>query len=492
MIRSRPVAVTVVLVLAPLFGACAHRTSTPLSSSVDPPAARIEAAAFDPAGERLWFVRRVGDECRLERISLRERLEQPVAVLPFCPEIMLTIDDGWVLSSSSESAWFAFAGEAGEIVPTDDVVVAARTRTDFVRSGEQGLEWVRDGVKDALPGSLRADGLRILTSSEAIIGVMKVEQGEQIVRWRPDELVVLTEPVARIESFDLSPDQRELAFSAWREESFDVGLASTDGGAIHWVGPERFDEVQVRWAPRGNKVSYVMKTELSSLIRTVHIPTGFMMIADLGAARVDDGVWEPAAERMAVVLSSIDASSRIEMIHYDGTGRQTLVEPSATAPRGLDLQPVNGAVLVPPPVVRYGHRYPLVIMIDDEVSAWKQARGRLLEQSEAGMILLGSDVADPAAWLRREIDGLGWVDRDRVYLVAPKAGPGDLLPLGSPVPWMVITGGGRIPGGVERFSIPGGGRLVSISASSPEAVESVAAELILTSAASAAEHSRRR
>ncbi|HEX3070576.1 MAG TPA: hypothetical protein VHX14_18555, partial [Thermoanaerobaculia bacterium] len=75
----------------------------------------------------------------------------------------------------------------------------------------------------------------------------------------------LTPPFSAIDSFDVSLDRKEVVFSARRKDNFDIGLVSIDGSDIHWVPQDPVDETDVQWAPRGNKVSFILHTLTGSI-----------------------------------------------------------------------------------------------------------------------------------------------------------------------------------------------------------------------------------
>ena len=92
----------------------------------------------------------------------------------------------------------------------------------------------------------------------------------------------LTPQFVAIQSFDVSLERREVVFSAKRRDNFDIGLVSLDGSDIHWIPEDPADEIDVQWAPKGNKVSYIVRTKTGDVVRTVHIPTA-AQLAVLGA-----------------------------------------------------------------------------------------------------------------------------------------------------------------------------------------------------------------
>src|SRR4051812_26465568 len=117
----------------------------------------------------------------------------------------------------------------------------------------------------------------------------------------------LTPPFAALDSYDVSLDRKEIVFSAKRKDNFDVGLVSIDGSDIHWIPEDPADEVNAQWAPRGNKVSYILRTTTGSIVRTVHVPTATPLSVDFPNAQIDALAWEPQGERFAVVIESPDA-----------------------------------------------------------------------------------------------------------------------------------------------------------------------------------------
>src|SRR5205807_8315221 len=90
----------------------------------------------------------------------------------------------------------------------------------------------------------------------------------------------LTPQFTAIQSFDVSLERGEVAFSARRTDNFDIGLVSLDGSDVHWIPQDPADETDVQWAPRGNKISYVVHSRTGDLVRTVHIPTSLQLTVD--------------------------------------------------------------------------------------------------------------------------------------------------------------------------------------------------------------------
>src|SRR6185436_5635578 len=133
---------------------------------------------------------------------------------------------------------FLLAGCAStsELIPAEWLSVPEAARIRAVQLDAEGK------VTTALR-PLRESGVRV--------------QGNALVRGEKK----LTEAFVAIDSFDVSESRGEVVFSAKRTDNFDVGLVSTDGSPISWVPVEAVDEVGVQWAPRGNKVSYIVRSK---------------------------------------------------------------------------------------------------------------------------------------------------------------------------------------------------------------------------------------
>jgi len=219
----------------------------------------------------------------------------------------------------------------------------------------------------------------------------------------------LTPQLAAIQSFDVSLERREVVFSAKRADNFDIGLVSLDGSDIHWFPSDPADEIDVQWAPRGNKVSYVVRAKSGDVVRTVHVPTATQLSVDFPYATIRALAWDRAAERYAVVVSSPDASDRIESMKYDGTGRRTDV---ASAVR-LDVteEPLAGALMLRPATMHYGERLPLVVWVANPPYAWNVARGALMREKRVACAIMRS-APDDAFWDAMRV--IPWIDSNRM------------------------------------------------------------------------------
>ena len=266
----------------------------------------------------------------------------------------------------------------------------------------------------------------------------------------------LTDPFVDIESFDLSESRGEVIFSAKRRNDFDIGLVSTDGGKINWVPPEPLDEVDVQWAPRGNKASYVIRAKAGDIVRTVHIPTSAMVANDFPFGRVRAVTWDAAGERYSVIWSTPDASERVESMKYGGEARRIDISPAVRL--DVDVEPfAAGAIVLRPLDLRYGEKLPLVIWVDDDLYAWSDARAALLRNARVACVV--AKKLDDALWTAaREIP---WIDTTRVYAVGGSAANASVS----------IAGDADVPAGRYRS----GPRVVAVP---PGVVQSFAAGFI--------------
>jgi len=225
----------------------------------------------------------------------------------------------------------------------------------------------------------------------------------------------LTPQFAAIDSFDLSLDRKEIVFSAKRKETFDVGLVSMDGSDIHWLPEDPADEVNAQWAPRGNKVSYILRTATGSIVRTVHVPTATQLSIDFPQTQIDAFSWEPQAERFAVVIESPDASQSLVSMTYEGQKRQDLVPSQARL--DVSIEPIGGVLVMRPNAMHYNERLPLVVWTEPNPFAWSDARAALMKNAGVA-IAIAPNVSD-AFW--SEIENVKWIDSQRTYIVGNSA-----------------------------------------------------------------------
>lgn len=305
---------------------------------------------------------------------------------------------------------------------------------------------------------LAADGT--VTQSAAVrpageIRIASTGAGQRLMRG----VTPLTDSFLAIDSFDVSESRGEIVFSAKRADNFDIGLVAVEGSQVNWAPAEPVDEVGVQWAPRGNKVSYVVRARGGDLIRTLHIPTSFQLAADFPSAKIHALGWDPPAEKFAVVYSTPDASDRVEVMAYRDAERRMAVPPAVRL--AADIEPLAPeAIVLRPQGVRYGEKLPLVVWIDDEPFAWSDARAELLRNARVACVVTRRAPAD-ALW--RAARETAWIDASRVFVVTPRA---------VDVPnALIITGDPAL--GAGRYRRSGG-----VVAVPPAVVQSFAARFI--------------
>ena len=220
----------------------------------------------------------------------------------------------------------------------------------------------------------------------------------------------LTPQLAAIQSFDVSLERREVVFSARHDrDDFDIGLVSLDGSDIHWFPSDPADETDVQWAPRGNKVSYIVHLKTADVVRTVHVPTATQLSVEFPYATVRRLEWDKAGQRYAVVVTSPDASDRIESMKYDGTGRRTDVAPAEK----LDVaeEPLAGGVILRPSAMHYGEKLPLVVWVADPPFVWSADRAALMRKERVACAIMRRAPDDA---FRAAISNTPWIDSSRI------------------------------------------------------------------------------
>lgn len=229
------------------------------------------------------------------------------------------------------------------------------------------------------------------------------------------QLVNGTKPItarfAAIQSFDVSEARGEVIFSAKKNDHFDIGLAATDGSKTNWLPAEPYDEVNVAWAPRGNKVSYTVRAPGGDLVRTLHIPTSVALSVEFPLATVHSLAWEPAAERYAVIVSSAVMSPYVELLPYGGQERRMPLAPQVRLDAELEALGPE-AVILRPRELRYGEKLPLVLWLGDP-HAWNDALGTLFRNGRLAIVIAPRITAE----IEGRVAGTPWLDGARTFLV---------------------------------------------------------------------------
>ncbi|HVR43628.1 MAG TPA: hypothetical protein VMS56_09310 [Thermoanaerobaculia bacterium] len=395
----------------------------PALPPVPPPAGgagTVRAIAWSSDAELLQIAGG-GEECRLERWDVREARRLSADELPFCPSFLRRARDGRFVAGDGHRG---IVLEGGAIRLTEGSILDASAEGDELRLDDGAL--VRIGAGGArLPFPGRVRDARLLPGGSAMV-LSSGPEGDSLVHWAPSgEGLVRAGPFRGIDSFDVSPDGLEMVFSALREESFDVGIASTDGGEPRWIGPDPLEERMVSWAPRGNKVTYRIEGVAGAVLRTVHVPTGFQLGVALPQSSVGALAWEPRAERFAVAVSSASSAGRVDVLRYGGEERRTVIPPSAVLDAEADHLPgVAGAVLFHPARLRYGERVPVVVWVTGETAfEWSAPRAEVHQNRNVATVVVSAKQAAAGA-LWDAIAELAWADPSAIFAVVPPAAAG--------------------------------------------------------------------
>lgn len=412
----------VLLITSGLWG-CA---TAPAVLDPVPVAARITAIAFSADGSRLLAARESDGACSLLELDPVTAAELDSRPLARCPLSISPLQDGSLV---------LYTGEGGLPQPGSEpaVIAGAASGDNLVLMESAAHVWVRRGERLVLPENLR--NIRVLDKAGALLAVQKEGGSETLVRVDDKGTVtrLIPEGLDRIDSYDVSPDQKEFVLSARRSASFDVALGSTASPSIRWVATDPLDEVMVSWAPRGSKVTFLVRGRDGSLLQSLHVPTGYSLTVDLPQTEVSALAWEPRAERFAIAASTPASSSHIQILAYGGEGRRVLLEPER---QGQDeLEPLlwtgGSAWMSRPSKISYGASYPIVIWTGvnspfewSDLRAWSRTRSENLSVLVSG----GMEVLTPQFW--DALAANSWADLSRVTVVDPSPSGQATLPAG--------------------------------------------------------------
>jgi hypothetical protein len=227
----------------------------------------------------------------------------------------------------------------------------------------------------------------------------------------------LTASFLAIDSYDFSEARGEVVFSAKTKPDggFDIGLVSSDGSPISWVPADPADEVLAAWAPRGSKISYVIRASGGDVVRTLHVPTSAQLSVPFEGARIHALAWDPPAERYAVAYSTPISSDQVEVLRYGGEDRRTEIAPAVR----LDVETETFApgALMLRPQLGYDEKLPLVVWEANDF-AWSDARAALLRSARVAVVV-ARHADDEALW--KAIESTPWIDRARTFVVSTGA-----------------------------------------------------------------------
>lgn len=401
-------------IIVAILSACASRTPPPQPPMADSAAPREEvgsALAWSADGATIVLTRPALDGCTAEWIDATSGEVRSRTNLPECPSTLRFLGDGSGLAVGDRASW--------RLDPNGVERTALLDRSAGGAPLERTGRGVRiDGAVVELEGQVLS--ARWVPSSAVAVAHVRGGGADRLIRVAAGESpALLAGPFERIDSYDLDPHGNELVFSALREGSFDVALAPAAPGEPNWIPADRLDERRVSWAPRGNKVTYAIEGGGGTVLRTVHIPTGFQLGISLPWSRVDALAWDPAAERFVVSLQSPDRDLRLEVMRYGGEERRVLVGPEGElGSRAEALAGVEGGVLVPPATVRYNEKVPVVVWADPRPLAWNADRARLHQNRSVTTVV----VPEGSAGWAEAVRALPWVDPARMFVVVERPG----------------------------------------------------------------------
>ena len=270
-------------------------------------------------------------------------------------------------------------------------------------------------------------------------------------------LQVIAGPFPAIDSLDHSEERGEVAFSASRGGDFDIALVASDGSAINWMPDDPADEVAVQWAPKGNKISYVIRATGGDVVRTLHIPTSFQFAIPFENATIRALAWDPEGAKYAVAYSTPDASDRVEVLAYDGKPRTMLIPPSDTLE--VDIEPLDReSIILRPRQLGYDEKLPVVVWQVEDFG-WSDARAALMRSSRVAVVITRRP-ASRELW--EKIGAMPWIDASRAYQVGEGDAPAHALVIVSDP----AVGAGRYARNGQRVS------------AAPAVVQSLAARFI--------------
>jgi len=382
--------------------------------------ARIFAVAVSLDRSTLWYV--TGREtCELRSLALSDRSTRLAFSIDWCPTRIKPVDDESLVltDGAGRGAWKRFDGR--DVV--EGSVLTAASRSNYVLAEGTRLIWSRDSGRRDIgeTGTMRHPV--IAPGSGDLFAIVRNEDGEHIDRMTADGTKAVSAVFPKIDSFDLAPRGEELALSAQRNGSFDVAIASTDGKTMNWIPADAADEVGVAWAPRGNKVSFLIRRPDSTLVRSVHVPTSFQLTFDSPLETVRALAWEPRAERLAMILDGPAVSPGVDWVEYSGANREALL------PHGTKLgrEPERiafgtaDAIVLPPHTVRYGEKGPPVVVPQNEPPGWGHTVPDPAPPGGRLLLMRPADWAEGAP-LAQLLSGFPWADADQVVVIAQTRG----------------------------------------------------------------------
>lgn len=380
----------------------------------------ITAIAFSRDRSTLWFS--AGNKkCEMRALSVDAKTERVAFPLDTCPRSITVLEDESLLLTDGAQAGAWKRPDGSDVMP-GAMIVAAVDISNFVTLRNGRLIWTRGGTETDLGPRESLRAIRILPVAGDLIAIRSTADGERVVRITAAGENDVSPVFAAVDSVDVAPRGDEIVLSARRESGFDIAIASTDGKTVNWVAPDPADEVGVTWAPRGNKVSFLIRGLDSTLVRSVHVPTAFQLTFDMPHTTVRGLAWESRAERFAMILEGPTASPHVDWIEYGGGRREALVAPRAIVASEPERVAFGSAaaLLLPPATIRYGDKLPLFVRLTDEPLSWSRDL-KDVAMLGGGILLAPAGSWDEGKGLATVLSEFRWVDPDEVVVIDPSA-----------------------------------------------------------------------
>jgi hypothetical protein len=434
----RILATAALLTAAGCATASAARDSTPAA-----PVSRITAVSVEEGGGSILLIREAGGVCSLERLDPESGSSAPLVRLASCADRIERNREGdLLLRGGSGVIWLDH--ETLQAVPWEGESNArpglrlydALGKDTFAWERTEGWAWRRGGELEIIEGD-RPLAVTLLSDGETALVVAPTSDGRVTLTRRTsvDGSEILLGSFDDVPSFDIDRSEEELVISVVRDGSRDIAIANARRERMNWVPADRGDEVMPLWAPRGYKVSFVIRNASGDLLRSVHVPTAAMTLVDFPHSTVRGIDWFPDGDRLVVAVSGPLASDHLLEAHYDHGIRRELLAPEYRFAREVDRMSGTppGSLMVLPGRVGYGDRHPVVIWTRPGSSSgmpFESALVPLLATEEMAVVLVngsGRDL-DPSFW--NELAATEWVEPSLVWLIETVGDPGESIPDG--------------------------------------------------------------
>lgn len=387
--------------LVPLSG-CA--SAPPATDLVQPVHVAARYAAVGWEGDAVWLaVEQNEGNCRLLRVGEDGRAAPRFEAS--CPDRIEITPEGDLLLVSQGRV--RVHDRDGTLIA--EGVLAWQSRQSFIAAVEGGVRWKADGEEILIPEVGDIVAVALLPGGDEAVAVRRGEEADELVRVRMDPLgeIPLSSLEGRFAAWDLAPDGEEAVVIVSREGTLDAAMVSTSRPALNWIPGEGLPQTMPRWAPRGYKVSFIVEGYRDA-IRSVHVPTAATQHVAPGTS-IGSYDWNQDGERIAVITRSLLSGDAVEIFNFRGEHVRTALEPESRFEGETVVLSDGVTVLVQPRAIRYGQRYPVVIVEAPE--RFEAELAAMANSHDVGIAF--SDDAASAIESTREVD---WIDSEAIIL----------------------------------------------------------------------------